>query len=109
MVARPRCAGRVSGTPVKPMKTQRLIIQGRVQGIGYRAFTAGEANALGITGYVRNRERRDEVEVVANGTDEKLARFVDRLREGPPGARISSLTIYPLEPSSTYQEFSIRY
>lgn len=69
----------------------RIIVTGRVQGVGYRAWTAGEAEALGLEGYVRNR-RDGGVEAVLAGPDEAVARMIERMRQGPPSARVTALT-----------------
>jgi|TARA_B100002003_G_scaffold195421_1_gene185246 acylphosphatase len=53
------------------MKRLHLIISGRVQGVFFRHNTNKIANKLGLTGFVRNLGNRD-VEVVAEGTEEKL-------------------------------------
>jgi acylphosphatase len=69
----------------------RLIIEGRVQGVGYRWWTEGEAERLGIDGWVRNRHD-GTVELVAIGEAEALDRLEAACREGPPGARVTSVT-----------------
>lgn len=92
------------------MKALHLLVRGRVQGVGYRAFAASEAVALGITGYVRNRDhRRDEVEILAHGMDEELNRFIERLQAGPPGARVTEVEHHVMDAMTSYEDFSIRY
>lgn len=49
---------------------RRLTVRGRVQGVGFRAWTVREAKALGLDGWVRNR-RDGTVEVLACGGDRK--------------------------------------
>ncbi len=77
--------------------------------MGYRFFAVSEARKLGITGFVRNLERADEVEVHASGREAEVSRFIDRLRLGPAGAEVTDVSIQPVEPDTTYQGFSIRY
>jgi len=72
------------------MPAYRYVIQGRVQGVGYRYFVRRQAEALGITGYARNRPD-GSVEVVAEGTDDALRNFEARLREGPDFASVKGL------------------
>ncbi len=68
----------------------RLIIEGRVQGVGYRAFLIREALALDLTGWTRNR-RDGAVEAVAAGPRPALDALVDAARRGPRLARVDSL------------------
>jgi acylphosphatase len=75
----------------------RYLARGRVQGVGYRYFVAREAETLGVTGFTRNLPD-GTVEVVAEGTDDVLARFEERLREGPGFARVEGVERAPLEP-----------
>ncbi len=69
----------------------RLIIEGRVQGVGYRWWAQGEAARLGLDGWVRNR-RDGTVELVAIGEPEALDRLETACAGGPPGARVGKVT-----------------
>lgn len=60
---------------------------GRVTGVFYRMFVLNEAQALGLTGWVRNLVD-GRVEVVAEGSREGLQRLVKRLVKGPGGAAV---------------------
>ena len=72
------------------MPAFRLWLSGRVQGVGFRWFTRRAAQELGLAGRVRNLpDGRVEVEVA--GDPERLAAFRERLREGPPGSRVTGL------------------
>lgn len=73
---------------------QRQIValaEGRVQGVGYRAFCAHEATLLGVTGYAENLPD-GRVLVVAEADEGTLRQFVDRLREGPPMSMVRGVT-----------------
>jgi acylphosphatase len=72
------------------MPAYRYYVSGRVQGVGYRYFVLREADALGIAGFARNLPD-GRVEVVAEGAEEALARFADRLRHGPAFATVDSV------------------
>ena len=61
---------------------RRWVVRGRVQGVGFRAFTQASANELGLTGYARNLDD-GSVEVYAAGPVEKLEAMGGRLRHGP--------------------------
>jgi acylphosphatase len=68
------------------------VAHGFVQGVGFRWFVQREATRLELTGWVANRADGG-VEVVAEGPEADLERFVGELREGPPGASVSRLDV----------------
>ncbi|HXK11298.1 MAG TPA: acylphosphatase [Vicinamibacteria bacterium] len=72
------------------MPAFRYVVQGRVQGVGYRYFVLRQADALGVRGFARNRAD-GSVEVVAEGPDEALASLEARLRQGPAFADVASV------------------
>jgi acylphosphatase len=84
----------------------RVIICGRVQGVGYRYDALRQASALGLSGWVRNRAD-GSVEVLAEGPARAVERFLERMRQGPPGARVTSLDEARLEPGSGGPGFRI--
>jgi acylphosphatase len=67
-----------------------FLIQGRVQGVGFRWFVQREASELDLRGWVRNTEEGD-VEVVAAGDAGNLDELRVSLRRGPRGARVDRL------------------
>jgi acylphosphatase len=73
-----------------------FLIQGRVQGVGFRWFVQREASELDLRGWVRNTEE-GEVEVVAHGTEAGLAELRASLRRGPRGSRVDHLIEYYLD------------
>ena len=74
------------------MERRRLVIHGRVQGVGFRASLAWEAHAQGVTGWVRNR-RDGTVEAMVCGSDEAVAAMIAWARRGPPGARVDRVEV----------------
>jgi acylphosphatase len=68
----------------------RFVVRGRVQGVGFRYWATGEARAHRICGFVRNRDD-GAVEGVATGAETDLERFRERLRRGPPAARVEEV------------------
>jgi acylphosphatase len=64
-----------------------VVIRGRVQGVGYRAFVEDEATRLGLQGWVRNR-RDGAVEALFSGSEQAVRAMVELCRKGPIGARI---------------------
>ena len=68
----------------------RLLITGRVQGVGFRAFVARRASARGLGGWVRNR-RDGAVEAVIAGSQAAVAAMVSEIEAGPPASRVDSI------------------
>jgi acylphosphatase len=75
-----------------------FLIQGRVQGVGFRWFVHREASELELRGWVRNTEE-GAVEVVASGSLEDLAELRLSLRSGPRGSRVDHLIEHTLAES----------
>ena len=82
------------------LKTVRLIIEGRVQGVGFRAWTGEEAYARGLSGWVRNR-RDGSVEALLIGDPAAVAAVLERTRRGPPLARVDRVASYAAEDDGT--------
>lgn len=79
--------------PPKPdTKTVRLRIHGRVQGVFYRAWTVGEAEARGLSGWVRNRSD-GTVEAVVSGRADKVDDLIAACRLGPPRAAVAAIDV----------------
>lgn len=73
-----------------------FLIQGRVQGVGFRWFVHREASELDLRGWVRNTEDGD-VEVVVAGQPEDLDELRASLRKGPRGSRVDRLVEHHLD------------
>jgi acylphosphatase len=68
----------------------RLIVRGRVQGVGYRWWTVREARRLGVHGWVRNLADGG-VEILAMGARGAVMRLADACRRGPTAATINGI------------------
>ena len=79
------------------MSSKRLIIAGRVQGIGYRDWMVNQAHALGIDGWVRNRAD-GTVEALVSGTTDAVEELARACRRGPRLAQVTSITEEKAEP-----------
>jgi acylphosphatase len=79
-----------------------FLIQGRVQGVGFRWFVHREASELELRGWVRNTEEGD-VEVVVTGEPEDLAELRASLRRGPRGSRVDRILEHNLNESEAEQ------
>jgi acylphosphatase len=89
------------------MMVLHFLIQGRVQGVGFRWYVQREAGELDLRGWVRNTEDGD-VEVVAAGKPADLDELRASLRRGPRGARVDRLVEHVLADSEAKQLSSFR-
>ena len=89
----------------------RWVVTGRVQGVWFRDFTRREAHALGLRGWVRNLAD-GSVEAWVVGERGSVAKLKQRLREGPPLARVDGIAEEALEPAAVTdvaRDFEVRY
>jgi acylphosphatase len=68
----------------------QVMIRGRVQGVGYRAWMEATAEERGVEGWVRNC-RDGSVEALFAGPEEIVLIMIELCREGPPGARVEAI------------------
>jgi acylphosphatase len=83
------------------MIARRAVVSGRVQGVGFRFFAERAARELGVRGWVRNRPD-GTVETFAEGDDQAVHGYIERLRRGPMGGKVISI----VEEESAPQGFS---
>lgn len=84
-----------------------IIVQGLVQGVGFRWFVAREAGALGLRGFVRNRPE-GTVELEAEGDRSLIEALIAHVRIGPRSAHVRDLQIAWQEPRQDTKPFEIR-
>lgn len=87
----------------------KAIVYGRVQGVYFRAFVEEHANALGLTGYVRNLSGGRSLEVYAEGDKKKLEELLNQLRIGPSRARVECVDVEWMNYTGKYGHFSVTY
>lgn len=89
--------------------TARLdaVVQGRVQGVGFRYFVLREAARLGLRGWVSN-EADGSVRCVAEGPKLALEALLACLREGPRGAVVRSVSESWLPATDRFDGFRVR-
>ncbi|WP_432703547.1 carbamoyltransferase HypF [Methanothermobacter thermautotrophicus] len=90
------------------MYRAQLTVEGIVQGVGFRPAVYRLAHELGLTGYVRNMGNL--VEIVLEGDEERIKRFIKRLKaEKPPISRITRINneISAID-SPSFSDFSIK-
>ncbi len=85
-----------------------ILIDGRVQHVGFRYYARSRAVELELTGYVRNTPD-GKVLVVAEGEQSALETLADYLRIGPPMARVRNLTVSRSPFTGSFDNFTIRY
>lgn len=93
---------------LRRQRALRLLLRGRVQGVGFRYFTLRLAQRFGIVGRVRNL-RDGSVEVLAAGPEAALARFRQELGQGPAGARVTGVEELELPDLPEWEEFEVTY
>ncbi len=88
-------------------QTKKYTIHGWVQGVGFRWFTRQAAEAVGVSGWVRNMPD-GTVEVVASGAPGDLETFERRIHEGPASARVERIEEQTAADSEAGDKFEIR-
>jgi len=74
------------------LKRVRVLISGRVQGLGFRYWVKRKAEKLGLNGWVRNLND-GRVEAVFEGDKERIERLVERCKEGPSLSRVDKVGV----------------
>ena len=95
-----------AGDPPAPVVRRRVVVRGRVQGVGFRASCARRAIGAGVSGYVRNCAD-GSVEAVFEGHVPTVDALVAWCREGPAWAQVTGLELSDEEPSGG-RSFDVR-
>ncbi|RUP07828.1 acylphosphatase [Hyphomicrobium sp.] len=74
------------------VRTVHVRIEGRVQGVGYRAWVESTARTMALTGWVRNRRDRS-VEITLQGPANQVDEMLSLCKQGPPGAHVTKVEI----------------
>jgi acylphosphatase len=85
-----------------------VLVEGRVQGVGYRDFVRRRAVGLGLAGFVMNL-KDGRVRVHAEGAREVIEDLIRQLEKGPPLSRIDRVAVRWLLPGRPSTAFEIRY
>ena len=86
----------------------KIIVKGRVQGVGYRWFTLNTAEKFGIKGFVKNLYNGN-VEVFAEGEDADLLKFIEKLKEGPSFSNVTGIETDYKDFEGRFKEFKVKY
>lgn len=87
------------------MESRRYLVNGRVQGVFFRASARRRALSLGLGGYAANLPD-GRVEVIARGAPAQLDEFARWLAHGPPGARVDGVAVEPA-PDAAWDGFAV--
>ncbi len=90
--------------PNSSLETLRVLVKGRVQGVGYRAAAVRQAHLQGVTGWVRNNDN-GTVQAVVQGTPDQVDRMLEWMRHGPPAARVLELSTEAEPSQRRYERF----
>ncbi len=85
---------------------RKVRLFGRVQGVFFRQWTVSQARSLGVSGWVHNA-RDGSVEAHLEGEEGAVAKLIERMQDGPAGARVDDLTVEAVEPQAV-EGFSVR-
>ncbi len=89
-------------------KAVHLKVHGRVQGVGFRYSTVRTAAKCGVTGWVRNAAD-GSVEILCEGRDEDVERFIAQVKKGPPGARVTDIDRKDVPARGVFSRFGVEY
>jgi acylphosphatase len=87
-------------------QAKRIVVHGRVQGVGFRYFVQHVGNRLGLTGNVRNCPD-STVEIFVEGSPKKIIEFIDEVEKGPALARVQAVDVVDVPVEGAYGSFSI--
>jgi acylphosphatase len=91
-----------------PNTAAEILVEGRVQGVGYRNFVQWKAAQFGLAGYVMNL-KDGRVRVRVEGVRDAIERLARELTKGPPLARVDNLAVTWRPPTGRFTAFGIRY
>jgi acylphosphatase len=86
---------------------RRIVLRGRVQGIGFRFALVDTARESGVVGWVRNRFD-GSVEALVQGETPTTERVIDWCRRGPPGARVTDVEVDEVPVDASLTDFTQR-
>lgn len=96
----------MSETAASELVGIHILVDGHVQGVGFRYFVYDFAQQKGLTGWVRNRWN-GQVEILAEGLHTDLEALVEHVRRGPGRSMVSDLKFDWREASDLYDKFSM--
>ena len=92
----------------EPTVRARISVSGRVQGVGYRAFTVHAAKERRLVGGVRNCED-GRVELEAEGPKDNIMSLIEALKMGPPASRVTDVRVEWVPATGRQSDFAVWY
>ena len=89
--------------------TYSLIIKGKVQGVGFRHWFSNLAISLGLSGYIQNKESKDEVEAIVQGEMKNILTITEKSKTGPELALVEGVIPNNIISNVTYSGFIVKY
>jgi acylphosphatase len=86
----------------------RILIKGRVQGVGFRAYAVRISSVYGVKGWVKNMPDGN-VQVLAQGDKQNLELYINHLRQGPSLSYVSDIEIEEIDHAESYEDFDIKF
>ena len=93
----------------KEVKTYKLIIKGKVQGVGFRYWFSNLAISLGLNGYIQNQHNKDEVEAIIQGNMENILNIAEKSKTGPELSLVEGVIPSKIISNVTYSGFIVKY
>lgn len=90
------------------IKTYKILVSGRVQGVGFRYFSQSRASKYNIKGFIRNIYD-NKVEIVCQGEEEELEQFINEVRKGPAFSVVSDIEKEEIKKPQKYNSFDIKF
>jgi acylphosphatase len=85
-----------------------IVVEGRVQGVGYRAYARRQAERRGLAGFVMNLND-GRVRARAEGEREVIEDFVRALEKGPPLSQVEAVKVRWVASTGRFAGFDVRY
>jgi acylphosphatase len=92
----------------EPRTAAEIVVEGRVQGVGFRTFAQRRAERLGLAGFVMNL-KDGRVRARVEGPRALIEEFARELEKGPPLSVVTQVTVRWLPPTGRFASFGIRY
>ena len=95
--------------PIEPAALRaKLLVKGKVQGVGHRAFAARVASQRGLYGGVRNLDD-GRVELEVEGPKDQILILIEYVKTGPPAARVAAVEVEWSSATGRFSDFRVWY